>query len=72
MLCLPREGAAEIGQAFSCCADAAQDATTAPLWGQLLTAQLQLLAADRPANGGDESAEEPEESVGEPTTRGRV
>ena len=42
-----------------------QDAAAAPLWGQLLTAQLQLLAADRPANGGDESAEEPEESVGE-------
>ena len=55
-----------------CCADASQDATAAPLWGQLLTAQLQLLAADRPANGGDESAEEPEESVGEPATLGQV
>ena len=43
-----------------------QDPAAASLWGQLLTAQLQLLAADRPANGGDESAEEPEESVGEP------
>jgi hypothetical protein len=43
-----------------------QDAAAAPLWGQLLTAQLQLLAAERPANGGDESAEEPEESVGMP------
>lgn len=43
---------------------ALQEASAEAMWGQLLAAELQVLAPERQRAGGEESAEEPEEAAG--------